>query len=142
MGFWSGCGQLQMLCKPGVTHSPGTAIAGVSVAVNLLCLPLYRMAEAAQDRERARQRGMSRWVDHIKRTFSGDERYTMLSAYYAERGYRPAYALAGSLTLLLQIPFFMAAHSHLSGMEMLKGGLLPVPARPRLAGRAAGDQIG
>ena len=103
------------------TGSPGASIVCVSVVVNLLCLPLYRMADLAQERERARQDSMRRVVDHIKATFAGDEQYMVLSAYYAERGYRPAQALVGTLPLLLQVPFFMAAYTYLSGLSLLKG---------------------
>ena len=81
----------------------------------------YRMADLAQERERARQDSMRRVVDHIKATFAGDEQYMVLSAYYAERGYRPAQALVGTLPLLLQVPFFMAAYTYLSGLSLLKG---------------------
>lgn len=104
-----------------VTGSPGLAIVGVSIAVNLLCLPLYRMADEAQDAERAKQASMKRWVDHINANFKGDERYMMLSAYYTEQGYHPMRALVSSLSLLLQIPFFMAAYSYLSHLALLQG---------------------
>lgn len=104
-----------------ITGSPGFAIVGVSIAVNLLCLPLYRMADEAQDAERAKQASMKRWVDHINANFKGDERYMMLSAYYAEQGYHPMRALVSSLSLLLQIPFFMAAYSYLSHLALLQG---------------------
>lgn len=87
-----------------ITDSAGLAIIGVSLAVNLLCLPLYRMADAAQDAERDRQNSMKKWVDHINHHFSGDERVMVLQAYYRLRHYHPAQALMGSLSLLLQIP--------------------------------------
>ncbi len=103
------------------TGSPGVAIIGVSIVVNLLCLPLYKMADDAQERERAKQASMQRWVDHIRATFTGDERYMMLSAYYAEQGYRPVQALVSSLSLLLQIPFFISAYSFLSNLKLLQG---------------------
>ncbi len=104
-----------------LTASPGLAIIFVSIAVNILCLPLYRMADDAQERERNKQKSMERWVSHIKHTFKGDEQYMMLTAYYTEQGYRPVQALVGSLSLLLQIPFFMAAYSYLSNLSMLRG---------------------
>ena len=102
-------------------HSPGLAIVGVSLVVNALCLPLYRMADAQQDEERERQASMRRWVDHIKATFKGDEQYMMLSTYYRLEGYKPIYALRGSFSLLLQIPFFMAAYTYLSKLPILQG---------------------
>ena len=89
------------------TGSPGASIVCVSVVVNLLCLPLYRMADLAQERERARQASMRRWVDHINASFAGDERYMVLSTYYDQQGYHPARALLGSLPLLLQIPLWL-----------------------------------
>ena len=100
---------------------PGIAIIGVSIAVNLFCLPLYRMADDAQERERQKQASMERWVTHIKKHFSGDQQYMMLSAYYREQNYHPLQALVGSISLLLQIPFFTAAYSYLSNLEMLRG---------------------
>ena len=104
-----------------LTHSQGISIIGVSIVVNLLCLPLYGMADAAQERERKKQKSMERFVSHIKKTFDGDEQYMMLSAYYEEQNYHPASALVGSLSLLLQIPFFMAAYTYLSDLELLRG---------------------
>ena len=104
-----------------LTDNAGVAIIGVSLAVNLLCLPLYRMADAAQDAERERQAGMKKWIDHINAHFSGDERVMMTQAYYRLKHYHPAQALVGSLSLLLQIPFFMAAYSYLSNLVLLRG---------------------
>ena len=104
-----------------VTASQGISIIGVSLVVNLLCLPLYRMADLAQEREREKQRSMERWVNHIKAHFHGDEQYMMLSTYYDQQGYRPIRALLSSLPLLLQIPFFMAAYSYLSSLSLLDG---------------------
>ena len=103
------------------TNSAGVSIVGLSLAVNLLCLPLFLMADRAQAAERARQADMEHWVTHIKRTFKGDERQMMLSTYYAQKHYSPLYALAGALPLLLQIPFFMAAYNYLSALPMLRG---------------------
>lgn len=100
---------------------PGLALIGVSLVVNLLCLPLYRMADRAQDEERQRQKRMEYRTEQIKRSFKGDERYMMLSTYYRQQGYKPIYALNGSFSLLLQIPVFMAAYGYLSSCEALKG---------------------
>ena len=103
---------------------PASAIAVVSLTVNLLVLPLYRKSDALQEEERRKQASMTRWVEHIKRTFTGDERFMMLSAYYRQQNYKPVYALRGSLSLLLQIPFFIAAYRFLSGAEALAGASL------------------
>ena len=55
--------------------NPGLAIIGVSLVVNFLCLPLYRMADRLQEEERQKQASMAKWVDHIKKHFKGDEQY-------------------------------------------------------------------
>ena len=99
----------------------GYTLIGMSIAVSTLVLPLYARAEAIQEEEREKQKSMERWMAHIKKTFSGDERYMMQTAYYTETGYKPLYALKGTLSLLLQIPFFMAAYHFLSHLQILSG---------------------
>ncbi len=99
----------------------GLAIIAVSLVIQTLVLPLYKRSDAIQDEERARQKAMSRWVEHIKRTFKGDERYMMLSTYYRQQGYKSWYALGSSFSILLQIPFFIAAFHYLSNLTELSG---------------------
>ena len=97
------------------------AIIGVSLAVCFLTAPIYKQADLLQEKERNKQKEMKPWIDRIKKYFSGDERFMMLSTYYRQVDYRPVYALRQSLSLLLQIPFFMAAYSYLSNLRMLVG---------------------
>ncbi len=92
----------------------GVAIIMVSVVVNLLILPLYKRSDAMQEQERQKQKEMEHWVKHIRKTFSGDERFMMLSTYYRQMDYQPLNAIRGSLSLLLQIPFFIAAYHYLT----------------------------
>lgn len=99
----------------------GLAVIGVSLAISFLTLPLYRMADKVQQKERDTQKQLSKWVNHIKKTFKGDERFMMLQTYYKENGYSPIQALNGSLALLLEIPFFIAAYHFLSNLEVLNG---------------------
>ena len=98
----------------------GVSIVILSVGVNLVCLPLYNMAEKLQEKERGVQAGMKSMVSRIKAAFKGDEQYMMLSAYYREHGYRPAYALRALFPLFIQIPFFMAAYQILSALPSLR----------------------
>lgn len=92
----------------------GVAIIMVSVVVNLLILPLYKRSDAMQEQERQKQKEMEHWVKHIRKTFTGDERFMMLSTYYRQMDYQPLNAIRGSLSLLLQIPFFIAAYHYLT----------------------------
>jgi YidC/Oxa1 family membrane protein insertase len=91
----------------------------LSLFVNLLCLPLYTKAEQLQQNERAIQQKMAKRIASIKKHFKGDEQYMILSMYYRENKYHPVMALRSSLSLLLQIPFFIAAYSFLSHLESL-----------------------
>ena len=99
----------------------GAAIIGVSLAVNLLCLPLYRRADAIQTEQRNKQKKMEKWTSHIRRAFKGDERVMMQQAYYREQHYSPLSVFKNSISLLLQIPFFMAAYNYLSHLDLLNG---------------------
>ena len=97
------------------------AIIGVSLVVNFLLLPLYDRADRISQSERRRQEAMSFWVKHIRETFKGDERFMMLQAYYRHEGYHPLQSLRSSVSLMLQIPFFIAAYHFLSNLRLLDG---------------------
>lgn len=99
----------------------GLAVIGVSFTISLLTLPLYQRADAVQQKQRDAQKSMAHWINHIKKTFKGDERFMMLQTYYRENNYSPLSALNGSISLLLEIPFFIAAYHFLSNLEVLNG---------------------
>lgn len=104
-----------------MTKNPVLSIVVLSLAINLLVLPLYRKADAMQREEQEISKRLKPRMDQIKEAFSGDERFMMLQTFYRQNNYRPYYALRGSLSLLLQIPFFMAAYNFLSGLSVLEG---------------------
>ncbi|GHT78950.1 membrane protein [Spirochaetia bacterium] len=104
-----------------VFNSPSIAIIGVSVAVTVLCLPLYIVAEKWQQTERDTAAKLRPKIAKIKAVFKGDEQYLILSAYYRQNHYHPLYALRSSFGILIQVPFFIAAYSYLSHLEALKG---------------------
>ncbi|MBQ9021412.1 MAG: YidC/Oxa1 family membrane protein insertase, partial [Eggerthellaceae bacterium] len=101
--------------------NPGIAIIVLSLAMNFLVLPLYRRADALQEEERDRMAAMKPWTDHIKKTFTGDERFMMLQTYNRQMGYKPTDVFKGSISLLLEIPFFIAAYHFLSHLQLLHG---------------------
>lgn len=96
-------------------------IIAVSIMVNLLTLPLYTRADKIQEEEREKQKLMKPMVDHINRSFKGDERFMMLSTYYRQMHYKPIYAIRASVSLLLQIPFFTAAYRFFTTARFLEG---------------------
>ncbi len=100
---------------------PGFAIIVLSLIMNILVLPLYRRADAMQEEARRVDMKLRDGVAHIKKTFSGDERMMILQTYYRQNNYKPTDALNGSVSLLLEIPFFMAAYQFLSHLDILNG---------------------
>ena len=104
--------------------NPGLAIIVLSLVMNFLVLPLYRRADAMQEEARDQEAKLHDGVAHIKKTFSGDERMMILQTYYRQNHYKPTDALNGSVSLLLEVPFFMAAYQFLSSLEVLQGATL------------------
>ena len=104
-----------------ICENPGISILSVSVVMNILVLPMYLKSDAMQDEERQKQKKMEDWVKKIRKTFKGDERFMILSEYYRQNDYQPYYVLKSSLSLLLQVPFFIAAYDFLSNLSLLKG---------------------
>jgi YidC/Oxa1 family membrane protein insertase len=98
----------------------GLSIICISGAISVLCLPLYAVAEKWQQVERETWKKLKPKADKIKKAFTGDEQYMILSAYYRQNHYHPIYALRSSFGLLIQIPFFIAAYSYLSHLEVTK----------------------
>lgn len=108
--------------------NPGWAIITLSLAMNMLVLPLYRRADKLQEEERDIEAKLKKGVDHIKKTFKGDEKMMMLQTYYRQNHYSPLSVFKNSLSLFLEIPFFIAAYNFLSNLDLLKGvrfGIIP-----------------
>ena len=107
-------------CTIQFLGSPGIAIVVLSLAINLLVLPLYKKADALQQEENETAKRLKPRIDQIKEAFTGDERFMILQTFYRQNHYKPYYVLRGSLSLLLQIPFFMAAYNFLSNLSVLQ----------------------
>lgn len=103
---------------------PGIAIIALSLIMNVLILPLYKRADAMQEMARDTEERLKEGVNHIKKTFLGDERMMILQTYYRQNNYKPSNVLQGSISLLLEIPFFMAAYNFLSNINVLQGASL------------------
>lgn len=104
-----------------ITGNAGLSVIGLSFVVTLCTLPLYMVAERWQETERNIQQKLKGGVKRIKEAFSGDEQYMILTTFYRQNHYHPLMALRSSFSLLIQIPFFIAAYTFLSHLEPLKG---------------------
>lgn len=100
------------------SHYAFVCIFAVSFFVNLICLPMYNRAEFYQQEERNIQKKLEEKVKSIKKNFKGDEQFMLLSTYYRQNNYHPIMALRSSLSLLIQIPFFIAAYIFFSQPEI------------------------
>lgn len=104
-----------------ITGHPGIAIIALSLIMNFLVLPLYRRADMMQEKARDIELKIQDGVTHIKKSFKGDERMMILQTYYQQNHYKPTDALNGSVSLLLEVPFFIAAYQFLSHLQILNG---------------------
>ena len=107
-----------------VVKNPGTSIVFLSLFVNLLVLPLYKRADKIQAEARDVEAKLKDGIEHIKKYFTGDERMMILQTYYRQNNYKPTDALKSSISLLLQIPFFITAYRFLSNLSVLEGATL------------------
>ena len=107
-----------------VIGNPGLSIIALSLFMNFLVLPLYMRADAIQEEQHVLEKKLQKGVEHIKKTFRGDERMMLLQTYYRQNHYKPVYVLRSAVSLFLQIPFFIAAYRFLSGLQLLSGASL------------------
>jgi membrane protein insertase Oxa1/YidC/SpoIIIJ len=102
-----------------IIENEGLAIIVLSILMNILVLPLYKRADKMQEETRNIEEKLKMGVAHIKKSFSGDERMMILQTYYRQNNYKPTDVLNGSISLLLEIPFFIAAYQFLSHLTLL-----------------------
>ena len=101
--------------------SYGVSLFFLSLCINFLSLPLYNVAESWQAKERAIQDKMKPMIDNIKAVYKGDQRYLLIRTCQRINGYKTIYAFRGTLGLLIQIPFFMAAYNFVHSLTGLSG---------------------
>lgn len=104
-----------------VLDNPGLSIIGLSFVITICTLPLYLIAEKWQEEERKIQEILKPRIERIKNAFKGDEQYMILSTFYKQNHYHPIMALRSSFSLLIQIPFFIAAYNFISNLTVLRG---------------------
>lgn len=88
----------------------------VSLVVNLVALPIYNKADGLQKAERDKYNLLKPGIDRIKKAFKGNERFMMLNEYYRQNSYHPLYALKSALSIIIEIPVFIAAYHYLSAV--------------------------
>ncbi len=99
--------------------SIGCTIFYMSFFISLLCLPLYCRADRICKEEEAKLSELEPYINKIKRNFKGDEKFFLLKTLYRQHGYNPIGSLRNTFSLLMQIPFFIAAYHFFSNLELL-----------------------
>ncbi len=103
------------------TDNYGFSIIFMSLAVNIVLLPLYYLAETWQGAEREIKKKMQPEIDKIKKAFKGEERYYYIRSVYKRYNYHPLLAVRVSFGFLIQVPFFFAAYHFLSHFSDIEG---------------------
>ncbi|PTX42618.1 YidC/Oxa1 family membrane protein insertase [Christiangramia gaetbulicola] len=93
-----------------ITFSYGWSIILLSLATQIIMLPLFWIADKIQDLEKARKDRMQPALDSIKNVQNKQEKYHYTREIYRKNNYSPFYSLTGLVGLLIQIPFFLAAY--------------------------------
>jgi YidC/Oxa1 family membrane protein insertase len=104
-----------------ITGSYGLSIVLLSLAVSLILLPVFIYIERSRKKDLAVKQKMKPVLDEIKRCYKGQERYYYIKTLNRQHGYNPMRALIPTLSLLLQIPFFIAAYQFLENFDPLAG---------------------
>ena len=99
----------------------GVNILLLSLSFSLLVLPLYMRADKIQEEAREQEDKLGPTIKHIKKYFKGDERFMILQTFYRQNNYSPLSVLRSSVSLLLQVPFFLAAYRMLHNNTYLQG---------------------
>lgn len=104
-----------------ITGSYGVSVLLLSFAISLLLLPIFIYIEKAKKRDDVIKKRMQPLIDEIKQVYKGQERYYYLKTLNRQFGYSQFKALIPILSLLVQIPFFIAAYQYLETLEVIKG---------------------
>ena len=110
-----------------LTGNYGISIILLSFFVNLLLIPLFWITEKIQTKERTRKNAMRNDLAAINLIENRNEKYFYTLEIYKRHNYKTYYSLVGTLGLLIQVPFFLAAYwllKDLPALENVSFGLI------------------
>jgi len=109
----------------GVTGSYLSALILLSIVVRIITTPLEKIAEKSVIKEHDINSVLSPQIAQIKMKFKGKERHDAIKRLYKRYGYHPVYAVRSMFSLLVQLPFFLAAYYMIGESPALKGVIIP-----------------
>lgn len=104
-----------------LTGNVGLSVMSIGIIMNILILPIYMRADKLTLQINEKKKKIQPFVSMINKSFKGDERFMMLQALYREKNYNPASTIISSISILLEIPFFIAGFHLLSGLKIVQG---------------------
>jgi len=111
-----------------LTSNYGVSIILLSFTISLLLLPVFIYIERSKKKDDVVKKKMQPLIDEIKRVYKGQERYYYLRTISRQHNYSSFKALIPILSLLLQIPFFIAAYQFLENfapLQQISFGFIP-----------------
>ncbi|NPD45460.1 YidC/Oxa1 family membrane protein insertase [Lentimicrobium sp. S6] len=110
-----------LLFSYSITGNYGISIIILSFSISLLLLPVFIYIEKSKKKDDIVKKKMQPLIDEIKRVYKGQERFYYIKTINRQHNYSSFKALIPILSLLLQIPFFIAAYQFLENFEPLNG---------------------
>jgi YidC/Oxa1 family membrane protein insertase len=92
----------------------GLAIMLLSAAVNIVMLPLSRIADRVQQQVNATEARLAPELSRIKQTYRGEEQASRIISHYRSESVHPLYSLKSLLGIAIVIPVFIAAFDMLA----------------------------
>jgi len=103
----------------------GLAIMAMSLAVNILMLPLSRIAERFQQQVNETEARLAPELQRIKKNFKGEEQAAKILALYKTERVHPLYSLKSLMGVAVVIPVFIGAFDMLAeNIHLLNTGFL------------------
>ena len=103
----------------------GLAIMALSLAVNVLMLPLSRLADRFQQEVNEIEARLTPELQHIKKHFKGEEQAAKIIALYKTERVHPLYSLKSLVGVAIVIPVFIGAFDMLAeNIHLLNTGFL------------------
>jgi len=108
-----------------VIPSWGLAVMALSLAVNVLMLPLSRIAERFQQQVNETEARLAPEMQRIKKNYKGEEQSAKILALYKTERVHPLYSLKSLMGVAVVIPVFIGAFDMLAeNIHLLNTGFL------------------
>ena len=108
-----------------VVPSWGLAIMAMSLSVNILMLPLSRIADRFQQQVNETEARLAPELQRIKKNFRGEEQSAKILALYKTERVHPLYSLKSLVGVAVVIPVFIGAFDMLAeNIHLLHSGFL------------------